>query len=162
MTPRIKTVETIKLKIRVLQRHIDDGKCGMIYRCMEKVAIEEKLRAIDPSGGDHHTRVDAGVVRFNYKGYRYEAILPRVAKKALIMFDSEKKARARASRKGEKFVSKVQPHGYVIEATKYRKVVEITRERQEQVNAARRKRKAEGRPDRTYDLRGRIQGMSLM
>jgi len=162
MTPRVKTVETMRVHVRVTQADIDGGKCGMISKCMIKIANEREIRRLDPQGGDHHTRVDAGAIRFNYKGNRYQSHLPRIAKRNLIQFDREKKARARAARKGEKFASKVRPFNFVIEAIKYRKVEAITAERQKQVNEARRVRKAQGRPDRQYNMKGRIEGLSLM
>ena len=59
MNIQTKTVETIKLKVDVIQRDIDDGICGSTSRCMEKVSIERALRNVgirgrdDDSGGPH-------------------------------------------------------------------------------------------------------------
>jgi len=160
---KIKTIETIGLTVHVIQRDIDEGKCGLISKCMHKVAIERELRRRDPRGGDHRVRVDGSVVRFNLHGHRYEAILPKTPKKNLIQFDHERRPRERAEKKGETFKSKVQPHKYRIEATKGRAIVPFTRERQDQINAARRRRVDAGRPDKAkYDLRFRVQGLGAV
>jgi hypothetical protein len=130
---------------------------------MHKIAIERELRNLDPKGGDHKVRIDAGDIRFNFQGYRYRAHVPRVAKLALIQFDKERKTRARAERQGAKFVSKVEPHRYRVEAVKGAKIQPFTRERQEQINEARRRRVAEGRPDKQkYDLRYRVEGLGTV
>ncbi len=155
-----KTVEVIKLKVVVIQRDIEDGQCGLVARCMEKVSIERALRKIDPNGGDHKVRVDGGVMKFNLSGYRWQAVTPKMAKVNLIQFDKERLPRAKAEKAGTKFVSKVKPHSYTVEATRGTKIQPFTRDRMEQVYEARRRRAAEGRPDKQkYDLRYRVQGL---
>jgi hypothetical protein len=154
-----KTIHVLRVRVVVTQHDIDGGECGLPGKCMEKIAIERALRNLDPKGGDHRTRVDAGVVKFNLHGYYYEAKTPKIAKRALIQFDKEMLARKRAQAAGEKFISKVQPHRYTIEAEMGRAIVPMTLERQKKVNAARKKRILEGRPDKKiYTLRQRVIG----
>jgi hypothetical protein len=162
MNTKKKTIEVIEFPVTVTIRHISEGVCGSWSQCMEKLAIEQALRAIDPKGGDHRVRIDSGIIKFNLGGWKYEAPTPRIAKRSLIRFDSEQKARERAERKGETFVSKVKPHSYTVEARRVRKIEPMTRARQEQINAARRRRENEGRPDREYKLRQRIIGLSTI
>ena len=160
MTVQTKTIDTLRFKVSTQQADIDGGKCGRVHLCMEKIAVERTLRKLDPRGGDHKVRIDAGILKFKLGGYRWTAITPKQAKRALIMFDKERKARAKAERLGEPFVSKVKPHSFQVEAHKGSKIQQNTRERMDQVNAARRKRVAEGRPDkRSYDLRYRVEGL---
>ena len=163
MEIRQKTVETANFKVSVIKRDIEDGKCGLSAKCMHKVAIERALRSLDPKGGDHRTKVDGGKIKFNLNGYRWEAMSPKVVKMTLIKFDRERKARAKAERAGLKFESKVEPVTYRVEAIRKNKVEPFTRERQEQINEARRRRVAAGKPDKKkYDLRYRIEGMGTV
>jgi len=158
-----KVVETISLKVDVIQRDIEEGKCGLISMCMEKVSIERALRKIDPKGGDHKVRIDAGIVKFNLNGYRWRGITPKVAKRSLIQFDKEGKARDKAAKAGIKFISRVKPHSYRMEAERLTKIVPFTRERMEQVYEARERRKIEGRPDKKkYDLHYRVVGLGAV
>ena len=157
---RTKTVITINVMVYVQQRDIEDGKCLLVAKCMHKIAIERALRKLDPTGGDHRTRLDGQLVKFRLDGYHYHSILPKLAKMNLMQFDKEKKARIRAERDGVKFVSKVEPHSYRLEAVRGAKIQPFTRERMEQIYAARNRRAAEGRPDkRKYDIRFRIEGL---
>jgi hypothetical protein len=156
-----KTVETVNLHVRVITRDIREGLCGLPGRCMEKVAIERALREINPKGGDHKVRIDAGIIKFNLSGFRWTAPPPKTAKRALIQFDKEEKARKKAAKLGIDFVSKVEPHQYRIEAIKGDKIKPMTVERQKQINEARRRRIAEGRPDKpVYNLHKRIVGLA--
>jgi hypothetical protein len=158
-----KIVETLSFRVHVQQRDIDDGKCMLVAKCMHKVAVERALRDLDPKGGDHKVRIDAQICKFNFQGYRYHALVPKPAKLNLLQFDKERKARARADRDGVKFVSKVRPHSYRLEAQKGTKIQPFTRERQEQVNEARRRRVAAGKPDKPkYDLRYRVEGLGTV
>lgn len=160
MRTRTKKIEQVAFKVNVLAKDISEGLCGLPGKCMEKIAIERVLRAKDPKGGDHHVRIDAGTVKFNLFGYRWRGIPPKIAKRSLIQFDKEEKARRKARKKGEEFTSKVQPHEYRLEAQKTTKIVPFTAERMKQVNAARNRRAAEGRPDRKdYNLRKRVVGL---
>jgi hypothetical protein len=161
MHTHTKTIETLALKVNVILRDINEGECGLPGKCMEKIAIERALRNIDPKGGDHKVRIDAGIIKFNLAGHRWTATTPKRPKRALLQFDKEEKARKRAEKLGEKFVSKVQPHTWTLEATKGSKILAFTAERQKQVNEARRRRAEEGRPDRTsYDLHKRVVGLA--
>lgn len=163
MRIRTKTVETMRFAVEVLQRDIEEGKCMLVSRCMHKVAIERALRKIDPRGGDHKTKVDGQLVRFSLRGYRYQGLLPKSAKMSLLQFDKERRARAKAEKSGLKFLSKVRPMKYRLEVERGSKITPFTRERMEQVNAARRRRAAEGRPDkRNYDIRYRIEGLGAV
>jgi len=156
-------IETIKLKVDVIQRDIDEGKCGLVSKCMEKISIERALRNIDPKGGDHKVRIDASIVKFALNGYRWRGITPKIAKRSLIQFDREARARAKADRAGEKFVSRVKPHSYYFEAERLSKIVPFTKERYQQIYAARAKRLAEGRPDKkNYDLHTRVVGLGAV
>jgi hypothetical protein len=163
MTLRKKTIDTASFAVSVSKRDIEEGKCGLSSKCMHKVAIERALRSLDPKGGDHRTKVDGGKIRFNLNGYRYEAMPPKIVKTTLIKYDQERKARAKAERAGLKFESKVNPVKYRIEATRKSKIEPFTRERQEQINEARRRRAAAGKPDeKRYDLRFRVEGMGTV
>lgn len=127
---------------------------------MEKVAIERALREMDPRAGDHRTRVDAGHIRFNFFGYKFEADTPRVAKASLIKFDTEEKARRKAEAAGIEFVSAVKPHSYMVEAVRLYKLKKITPERQEEMNRARQARAAAGFKPKRYTLHKRVVGFA--
>jgi hypothetical protein len=158
-----KTIETIRLHVEVQNRDIIGGKCMLISKCMHKVAIERALRNRDPKGGDHRVRVDGSDVKFNLRGHRWHGNLPRKAKLKLLQFDKERNAREKAEREGIDFKSKVEPHGYTLEMVKGGAIQPFTRERQEQINAARRRRIAAGKPDnKHYDLRHRVQGLGTV
>jgi hypothetical protein len=160
LTIKTKTVETIRVKAHVGQRDIEEGKCGLISKCMGRIALERALRNLDPKGGDHKVKIDGGNVSFVLQGHRWRGFAPKELKCPLIQFDKERKARERAERLGLPFVTKVKPFTFTVEAHKGAKIQPFTRERQEQVNEARRKRAAEGRPDkRNYDLRYRVEGL---
>lgn len=157
---RSKTIETIAISVDVRQRDINEGKCGLKAHCMHKVAIERTLRNIDPKGGDHRVRVDNGHVIFNLRGHHWRGDLPKRAGQNLLQFDHERNARAKAERNGVEFVSKVVPHSYRLEMERRGAIKPLTRERQEQINEARRKRIAAGKPDKKkYDLRYRVEGL---
>lgn len=169
MTSQTKTVEIMTLEVVVSPSDITEGKCLLPRQCMEKIAIERALRNLDAkergvktSDRDHHVRIDVGAVKFNRKGWRWEAATPTKAKKALIQFDKEVHIRKRAEEKGEPFVSKVVPHRYVLKATK---TTPIKPQTEEQAAASRRRRaklKSEGRSyKRTQPYhRLRVVGMS--
>ena len=159
MKLKTKIVETLKLRVDVQQRDIEEGKCNLVARCMHKVAIERALRKIDPKN-DHKVRCDGSIVRFALNGFRWHGIMPKIAKNNLLQFDKERRARDKAEKAGLKFVSKVKSHAYSLEVERGAKIIPFTRERREQVYDARRRRAAEGRPDKKkYDLRYRVQGL---
>jgi hypothetical protein len=148
---RKKTVETLKLDVRVIKDDISNGECRRATRCMEKVAIARSLSKAfpDESPQKFHVRVDAGHIRFNVDGYRWQADTPKIAKAALIKFDHK---------------LSVLPHNYTIVATRGGKITPMTAERQKQINMARAERIKQGRPDASYKdltLRQRIIGFDL-
>src|SRR5262245_44929280 len=132
---RKKTIETFSLTVHVNSRDIEGGKCRLITKCMHKVAIERELRNIDPKGGDHHVRCDAGLVKLNYQGYRWAGMLPKTPKLNLLKFDKESKERQKAEKAGLKFVSGVKPHAYKLEVVRGSKILAFTRERMEAIYA---------------------------
>lgn len=142
-----KTITTMKLKVHTIQFDIDDGECRIATKCMERVAVARALTLAFPKVSPHtfRVRVDAGTIKFNVDGYRWEAKTPNVAKKALIRFDMN---------------LPVEPHSYTLTAVRKSKIVKLTLERQLQINAAREQRIAEGRPDKSYrnSIRKRIVG----
>lgn len=157
---RKKLIETMSFRVQVQQRDINDGVCMSISKCMHKIAIERELRKLDPRGGDHKTRIDGGNVKYHFKGQRFVGITPKAVKKSLMQFDKERRAREKAKRDGTVFVSKVDPHSYRIDAHAIGKIIPMTDDRKAQINAARRRRADEGRPDRTrFDIRHRIEGL---
>lgn len=127
---------------------------------MVKVAVERKLRQLEPEVGNHHTRVDAGHIRFNYQGHRYWADTPKLAKANLIRFDEEAKAKRKAEREGKPFHSQVEPFSFNVVGMRQGKVKPTSRARQDQVNAARRLRRAAGEKRKQYTLRQRIVGFA--
>jgi hypothetical protein len=160
MKHSFKKVEYLKYSCDVKQRFIDDAECRIASKCMIKVANELALRALDPTVAHHYSRVVAQVLTFNFKGFHYKALLPTKAYRALIKWDGEEKARKIAERAGEKFRSAVQPFTFRVVAERGMKVRKFDEARREQINAARNRRAAEGRPDkRTYTLRKRIVGL---
>jgi DNA-binding XRE family transcriptional regulator len=131
----------VNVRIVVTQAHIDEGACRDPNKCMIKLAIAEAL------GVAHgYIRVDATGVRITRrKDYRERADLPRKALHALLAFDRNER---------------VEPFDFMLRFRKTTRVVKSTPERRTQINAARATRKAEGRPDKTYDLAKRIAGVA--
>ena len=133
----------MKFKVAVLQRHIDDGDCGDTRRCMERLALlsalikyldldEVQIRKL-------HVKIDGAKIKFNYKGYRWLADTPRVAKDALILFDQNRR-------------DEIVPHKYTVTAVKTSKIIPFTPDRMDQINKAKQVRIAEGR-EKTYPRR---------
>lgn len=149
-TIKTKTVHTMRVAVSVTKSDIVDGECRIASLCMQKMAIARAVQSMFPNEPAHklHVRVDGGHIKFNVAGYRWKGDTPAAAKKALIDFDRE---------------VEVRPHKYTFTATRKGKVVAMPRERQIQINVARDKRKAEGRPDKTYNasVRKRIVGFDL-
>jgi hypothetical protein len=161
MKESIRTTRFVPIKVKVLQADISDSRCRNANWCMIKVATERALRTLDTeSTSNHHTRVDAGHVRAHIKGFHAKADLPKKGKANLILFDSEEKARRQAEKDGKLFLSKVKPFGLILNFALGRKVTKFTRERQTQINEARRRRTAAGKKERRYTLRQRIIGFA--
>lgn len=130
----------IKALIETTQQDIDEGECGLITKCMEKLAVVRALTKLlklkDHEITKLHVRVDGGHIKFNYNGYRWVANTPTKAKNALIRFDRDK--------------GLVRPHTFTINAERKSKVVPFTQERREQINEARTDRARRGLPDKAY------------
>jgi hypothetical protein len=143
-------VESLKFKVDVTQGDIDNGECRLTSQCMEKVAIARTLmnQFRGKSDAELRVRVDAGHIRFNLRGCRWLADTPKIAKVSLIKFDRKET---------------VKPHSYVVVARRVSKIKTRSRERQNQINAARRARIRAGKPDKLYNrktLRKRIVGFA--
>jgi hypothetical protein len=127
-----------------------NGRCSPTD-CWHYVAISAEMHLLDPVGNPH-VRVDAGHVRVNYKGWRYTADTPRHVKRSLMLFD--------LGRYEEIYVRK-----YGLRFRRSTKIVEVPRERQDQINAARRQRIVNGSIEhkRHYpNLRARVEGFSAI
>ena len=157
MKTSVRKIETIKFKVPVTAADIAEGECGLANKCMVRVAVERVLRQIDPTMPNHHTRVDAGHIKFNLKGRRCVADTPRNAKAALITFDKEAKEKRKAKRQGIPFKSKVEP--FIIReicAELRGKLPPATRKRKDNINQARRRRAEAGQKPKKYTLHKRV------
>lgn len=156
-----KTVEKLIVAVGTTTRDIEEGKCGIPSKCMERVAITRALRKADPGEVNHKVRVDGGVIKFIYRGHRYQAITPPKVKRALIKFDKERKAREAAERKGLPFVSKVEPHEYELTAERYgNKVEKNTPAMLAKKRESRKKARASGKREKRGDrLHRRVTGL---
>lgn len=146
-------IYTCKVAVAVTDKDICDGKACDPLHCMHKVAITRAIAKQFNLPEDEYRKLHVKVantgIRFNLNGYRWSAIMPNRAMNNLILFDDQEKRHL------------VKPHSYTITATRGSKVIPFTRERQEQINAARRERARAGRPDKTYTaptIRQRIVG----
>jgi len=142
---RRKTIEQIEFEVDTRQEHIDEGKCRLAHRCMEKLAIAQALAKLFPDQTTH-VRINAGHIWFNADGWRWIANTPRLASRALIDFDHKRP---------------VKPHRYKVTAQRTTKILPNPRKRQDQINTARHRRIAAGVPDKNYtaqSLRKRIIG----
>ena len=159
MQAKVQKLETLEFEVPVKQEDIDKSDCRRANRCMIRVAIERMLRSMSGKP-NHHTRVDAGHATFHWQGYRYIADMPKRGKANLIKFDAEDKARKKAEKAGEEFVSSVKPFALKFKGRKIAKLPVNTAARREQVNAARRARTAGGQKPVRYTLRDRIVGFA--
>jgi hypothetical protein len=116
---------------------------------MHKVAIARTLSAkLRVEISRLRVRVDTAGITFHYKGYRWHAVLPRKVKNTLIAYDDPKTR------------DSVRPHTYTFHATRGRKIIPITPERQQQMYEAQLARAAAGVPEKTRkSLRSRIIGL---
>jgi hypothetical protein len=127
-----------------------DGQCDP-RNCWHYVGINKKMDEIAP-GERHQVKVDAGHIKVNYHGWRYVADTPRHVKRSLMLFD-----------KGHYEALRVRE--YSLRFRRTTKIIEqdnSSPERKAQINAARRKRIAEGKPDKVYNLRKRVEGFSAI
>ena len=160
MKTTVRKIETIKFPVQITAGDISEGECGLANRCMVRVAVERVLRQLDPSMPNHHTRVDAGHIRFNFKGRRVVADNPRTAKAALIKFDQEAKAKRKAKREGATFRSKVEPFAIKVVGELRGKLAPNTRKRKDNINQARRRRAEAGQKPKKYTLHKRVVGFA--
>lgn len=161
MKTNVRKVETIKFPLRVTAEDIAEGECGLANKCMVRVAVERVLRQLDPSMPNHHTRVDAGHIRFNWKGRRCVADTPRIAKAALIKFDQEAKEKRKAKRQGVEFKSEVEPFTIKwVHAELRGRLKPTTRSRKDNINQARRRRAEAGQKPKKYTLHKRVVGFA--
>jgi hypothetical protein len=131
-----------KITVAVRREHIDEGKCGDPNHCMIKLAVAD---AIGIANG--YVRVDAtGVSITRRKDYRERAFLPKPALRAMLEFDRKKE---------------VEPFTINLTFLPTTRVAKTSPERRAQVNAARAQRKAEGRPDKKYDMAKRLIGVAM-
>lgn len=120
-----------------------DGFCDP-RKCWHFVAINAMMERLEPSA-KHHVRVDGGHIKLNYRGWRYIADTPRHVKRSLMLFDLHR-------------YNEVNIRKYSLRFRRTTKIIPVTRERQDQINAA---RIAAGKPvHRVYDLKKRIEGFS--
>jgi hypothetical protein len=152
-------LETLEFEVPVEEYDIYNSDCRRANRCMIRVAMERKLRSMSKES-NHHSRVDAGHATFHWQGFRFIADMPKKGKAALIKFDSEEKARKRAQKAGEEFVSAVKPFKLKFRARKISKLPANTPARREQINKARRLRVQHGEKSKVYTLRHRIVGFA--
>jgi hypothetical protein len=115
------------------------------------MAIFDLMEKLAP-GENHHIRVDAGHVRLNHRGWRYIADVPRHVKLSLMLFDARR-------------FNEVRVRTYKLRFKRTTKIRPISRERQDQVNAARKDRIAAGGNEhrRGYpNLHKRVVGFSML
>lgn len=118
-------------------------------KCWHRMAIYSLMERLEPNE-NHHVRVDAGHIKVNYRGWRYTADTPAHVKRSLMLFDAKK-------------YDEVYIREYKLRFRRTTKIIPVTRERQDQINAARKERFAEGKDDRRGypNLRKRVTGFSL-
>lgn len=130
------------------------GKNGFCNpkNCWHKVAVETAMSRLEPKV-NHHVRVDAGHVKLNYKGWRYSADTPKFVKTSLMLFDA-------------KCYNDVQVKLYSLDFRRTTEIIKVSRERQDQINAARRERIAAGteksRSGSKPSMRKRVEGFSSL
>jgi hypothetical protein len=149
-------IETLKLHVSIVSTDIEIGIPCDPTRCMHRVGITraatQQLNLTEEEARKLHVTVKNSGITFNYQGHRWRSPTPQKAINSLIQYDNEKTRQL------------VRPHNYAITAIKGEKVVPFTRERQDQINAARIARAEAGCPDRVYKkptLRDRIVGNTL-
>jgi hypothetical protein len=152
------TVARLKARIHVTQPDIVIGECLRKDRCMHKVAIARTLMSQlkIKSDAELRVRVDAGHIRFNWRGWRWCADSPKIVQTTLKRFDglAHEWSPAQRGRDPEGWrnavLKVIRPHSYVIIARRMSRIAPVNRERQDQVNAARRARAHAGLPDKRY------------
>jgi len=118
-------------------------------KCWHFVAIFAVLELLEP-GARHMVKVDAGHVKVNYCGYKYIADTPVFVKRSLMLFDLGR-------------YDEVVVRRYILRFRRLYKITKMTRERKDQINAARNARIAAGSDERQrrYScIRKRVEGFS--
>ncbi len=125
----------------------EDGQCNPTD-CWHYVAINALMDRLAPDE-KHHVRVDAGHIKLNYRGWRYVADTPRHVKRSLMLFDLGR-------------YNEVHVRQYTLRFRRTTKIIKITKERQDQINAARIERISRGSTEQqnVYNLRKRVEGFS--
>jgi hypothetical protein len=130
-----------------LNKAVAEGAFCRPDKCWHKLEIASTLNRWDPTG-KHHVRVDAGHIKFNLWGWRYVADSPRHVKRTLLLFDKKR-------------YDEIRIRNYTLRCRRTTRIMPLTDERKEQINQARYKRIAAGKPDRSYpSMRDRVVGFS--
>jgi len=132
-----------KVRCYVTKQMIEDAKCGDPNKCMIKLAVAKGI-----NGPGLYIKVDStGVAITRRNDRREKAFLPRVVVNNMVRFDNNKES--------------VTPFSFTLHFIPTTRVSKSSAERKAQVNAARRKRKENGRPDKKYDLHTRVKGLAV-
>jgi hypothetical protein len=125
------------------------GKCDP-KKCWHRMAIHKKMERRAP-GENHRVIVDAGHARLHYKGWRYIADQPQHVKRSILLFDKER-------------YDLLHIRNYKLQFRRTTRVVPVPRERQDQINEARRQRIAAGGNEyrRNYpNMKKRVEGFAM-
>jgi hypothetical protein len=129
---------------------------------MERLAIVRALQEqFDVMPHESKVRIDAGNIRCCLRSYRWKGDTPKVPRRALIDFDEFIRRNRRKMSRAELerlLLEKIQPHSYTVTMIRGGKIAEISRERKDQINTARRARYAAGERPKRYTLRQRVVG----
>ena len=133
-----------------LDAAIEAGAFCNAEACWHYLEVAAVCHHWDESG-NHHVRVDAGQVKLNLFGWRYEATTPLHVKRTLMLFDVKR-------------YKEIKIKGYTLKFRRTTRIIPIARERQDQINVARRARKNAGHPDRNdyRDMHKRVVGFSVL
>jgi hypothetical protein len=145
--------KAFRLKVTPDREHLNkaieaNGVCDP-KKCWHRMGVYDQMEQLEP-GANHHIHVDAGHTQLHFQGWHYIADMPRHVKLSMLLFDAKQ-------------FDKVRVRSYVLNFRRVRKVIKVPRERQDQINAARRERIAAGGDEyrRGYpNLRKRVVGFS--
>jgi hypothetical protein len=132
-----------------LLKSIDDNGFCDPTKCWHKVAISAVMAVWAPNEKSK-VRVDAGHIKVNYRGWRYVANTPLHVKRSLLLFDKKR-------------YDEVRIRPYTLRFQRNTKIVAVTRERRDQINANRTARIAAGGDERKRNypnMRKRVEGFS--
>jgi hypothetical protein len=152
-----RTIHQLRVRCHASQEDIqssasDKGFCDP-RKCFGKVAITRKLDQEFPQAQSHKVRVDAGHIKANIHGYRWQADTPKMLRAMLINFDDKKKRHL------------VKPFDFSVAFVRMSKIdpsKTFSAARRAQINEARRQREVDtGKKDlERYTLRKRIVGFA--